>query len=79
MQVSQSEHFTVVSHKRFVLVLLHFSSNYRTLLWLQQMLLLAVFTLMESHLLYMLMHRQITKIICTVRVVPLVPEKLVLS
>jgi hypothetical protein len=59
MQVFRLVHFTVASLKQYALELSHYLSSYQMQPLLQQMLPLAVFTLMEFHLLSTLM-RQLT-------------------
>jgi hypothetical protein len=77
MQASQLEHSTAASHRLFVHAHLHSSKIQQMQLLLQQMLQHVVFTLMESHLLFMLMFHKITKIIYTVQAAQLVLVNLV--
>jgi hypothetical protein len=67
MQAFQSGLCTVESHKQYVHAHSHYSRIQRTQLLLQQMLQLAVFTLMEFHSLFTLMFHRITRITYTVQ------------
>jgi hypothetical protein len=78
MQEFQLEHFTAVSHKQSVRAHLHSSRIQKMQHLLQQMLPHVVSTLMESHLLCMLMFHKITRITSTAQAAQLVPENQVL-
>jgi hypothetical protein len=79
MQVFQLEHFMVESHKLFAHAHLLSSKIQQMQLLLQQMLLHAVSTLMESRLLYTSMFHRITRIISTAQAAQLVPANQVPS
>jgi hypothetical protein len=73
MQVFQSEHCMVASHKQYVHAHSHSSKILQMQPLSQQMLQHEVSTLTESHLLCTLMFLKITRITSTVQAVQLVP------